>query len=190
MYNTVEMAAVKDTSLWNVFVAQPGQFYPFGSMTGDERAQRTARLILYSGILAGFLKKNPPLAFVGGIIGFVVLSIYGRPTTIDPRLAGTVADPNPAGNSLVGDVRGRDSYARIGGNLDKSTLLKRMQNPFEAFGALDRQIAPALSPLDAPYLQMSEPSEMGLSKWTEFAGGPGGASHGGGRQLGVPPRGG
>ena len=181
------MAAVKDTSLWNAFIAQPAQFYPFGRMTADERGQRTARLLLYSGLLAGFLKKNPPLAFVGGIISFVVLSMYGRPTTIDTRTLGTAADPNPGGNALVGDVRGRDTYARIGGNLDKATLLKRMQNPFEAFGALDRQIAPALSPLDAPYLQTVEP-ELGLNKWTEFAGGPGGASHGGGRQLGVPPR--
>ena len=182
------MAATKDTTLWNVFVAQPGQFYPFGAMTSDERGQRTARLILYSSILAAVCKKNPPLAFVGGVISFVVLGIYGRATTADPRIAGTAADPNPAGNALVGDVRGRDSYAPIGNNLDKATLIKRMQNPFEAFGALDRQIAPALSPLDSCYIQTQEPSDMGLSKWTQFAGGPGGASHGGAAQLGVPPR--
>ena len=181
------MAAVKDSTLWNVFVAQPAQFYPFGSMTSDERGQRAARLILYSGLLAGYLKHNPPLAFVGGIVSFVVLSVYGRVTTSDPRIAGTAADPNPAGNALVGDVRGRDSYAPIGHDLDRATLIKRMQNPFEAFGALDRQIGPALSPLDAPYLQTVEP-DLGVNKWTMFAGGPGGASHGGGAQLNVPPR--
>ncbi len=181
------MAAVKDTSLWNVFVAQPAQFYPFGSMTAEERGQRTARLVLYSGILAGLLKKNPPLMFVGGVLSFVVLGIYGRATTPDARIAGTSADPNPAGNALFGDVRGRDSYAPVGNNLDRATLLKRMQNPFEAFGALDRQIAPALSPLDDCYLQTQEP-DFGDSKWTKFAGGPGGASQGGGAQLGVPPR--
>lgn len=181
------MAAKKDTTLWNVFTAQPGQFFPFGAMTADERGQRTARLILYSGILAGICKKNPPLMFVGGIISFIVLGVYGRPGTPDPRIAGTSVDPNPVGNALVGDVRGRDSYAAIGNNLDKATLLKRMQNPFEAFGALDRQIAPALSPLDDCYLQTQEP-DMGLNKWTQYAGGPGGASHGGAAQLGVPPR--
>jgi hypothetical protein len=155
---------VQQTTLLGEFTKQPTQFFPVGQgLSSAERYQRAARLIVYAALLHAYMRKSWKIALAGGLAAYFIMYYKGRPNDIDPNTAGTALDPNPAGNALLGDIKGRDQYARTGKNLDLSTLTQRMKNPNE--GYLDRAIAPALSPLDANYLVTAEPN-LGSTKWT------------------------
>ena len=170
-------------TLASLFAREPTQFYPLGAgLLPEERGQRLARLLMYASVAQAFRRRDARILLVGGCLACTVMHFYGRPQTIDPATAGTPADPDPTGNAPLGDVSGRHAPPRIGQNLTPAMLFSRMQNPTD--GYLDRAIAPQLAPIDSNYVGGLEPTQLGINKWTEFAGGP---PHG---SMGVAPRGG
>ena len=179
---------VRSSDVLSLLTRDPLQFWPLQSdLTKQERVVRLGRLGFYVGAAYSFKTRDPQYVILAAAAAYGLVSMTRLKATVDLSSAGLAKTPNPVGNAPIGDVTGRDTVAYIGTNLNESTLIDRMQNPTE--GYLDRAIAPAPSPFDAPMVGGGQ-VDLGNNVNTRFdsRGDKGLTNVATSKQLTVPPR--
>lgn len=129
-------------------VSKPLEFWPFQpNIPSDERAIRASRGLLYMGLVHAFQSGSLQAGLWFGVGAVLLLLLCGRPSSIRLDDASLASTPNPAGNALVGDLRGRNPDVP-GTNPSQSLtdFVDRMQNPIRND---DYAILPVTAPTQA-----------------------------------------
>lgn len=139
----------------SVFLSNPTEFWPLApSLKGYQRAIRLARLVAYAGLAFAFVKKDRKRGYMALGAALAILVVFARPAYMQLDAAGLKANPNPAGNALVGDMTGR-SLAPAARSLTTDELVKRMTQ--QSITVDDRQIMPTLPPYQGMNVYKEEP---------------------------------